>query len=156
MRSTRDTSRNKPAVAVDRPASAEVDDELAFHLEQRVQDYIARGMAPEAARAAALERFGNVATVHDECSRLLAEDKRAEGRRDWFGDLMQDVRFGLRSARRAPVFCLLAVLTLALGIGANAAIFGVVKSVLLNALPYANADRLMSVFAWRKDGNGRI
>ncbi len=156
MREKPDPRRTKRAVIVDRPAAHDVDDELAFHLERRIQDYIARGMSPEAARAAALERFGSVNVVRDECSRLLAEDQRALGRRNWLGDLAQDVRFGVRSATRAPLFTLLAIVTLALGIGANAAVFGVVKSVLLDALPYTDADRLMSVYAQRNDGGGRI
>jgi predicted permease len=124
----------------------DVDDELAFHLERRVQDYIARGMDPEAARAAALERFGDVSGVRQVCTALLAEDQRAAARRDWLGDLAQDLRFAARAARRAPLFTSLAVLTLALGIGANAAVFGVVKSVLLDALPYADADRIARIY----------
>src|SRR3954468_11972367 len=91
-----------------RKAEVEVDDELGFHLEQRVRDYIAR---------------------------------------DWFQDLGQDVRFGMRAALRAPLFSLLAIVTLALGIGANAAVFGVVKSVLLDALPYTDADRLVRIYS---------
>jgi putative ABC transport system permease protein len=130
----------------DREPTTEVDDELAFHLEQRVRDYVARGMDEDAARAAALERFGSVSEVRDECAAMLAADRRAEARRDWLDDLLQDLRFGVRSAARAPLFTLLAVLTLALGIGANAAVFGVVKSVLLDALPYADADRLVRVY----------
>src|SRR5919197_1490167 len=106
---------------------AEVDDELAFHLEQRVRDYVARGMDPAAARAAALERFGDLGGVRSECTQLLEADRRAEARRDWLDDLRQDLRFGVRSALRAPMFSLLAVLTLALGIGANAAVFGVLS-----------------------------
>ena len=131
---------------VDAAPRAEVDDELAFHIEQRVAEYIARGMTPDAARAAALERLGDLASVRDECTELLTADRRAANRRDWLGDLRQDLRFGLRSALRAPVFSLLAILTLALGIGANAAIFGVVKSVLLDALPYSDADRLVRLY----------
>ena len=69
----------------------------------------------------------------------------------WIDDLGQDLRFGLRSARRAPLFSLLAILTLALGIGANTAVFGVVKSVLLDALPYADASRLVRVYAIHDD-----
>src|SRR6185437_12187544 len=125
---------------------AEVDDELRFHLEQRIQDYIANGMSPDDARRTALERFGNVQGVRDECTRLLAEDRKADARRDLFDDLRQDLRFAFRSAMRAPLFSLLAVVTLALGIGANAAVFGVVKSVLLDALPYADAGRLMRLW----------
>src|SRR5512133_2315845 len=125
---------------------AEVESELAFHLEERVAANIAKGMSPDAARRAALERFGDVSNVRDECTQLLAEDRRAAARRDWFGDLQQDVRFAIRAGLRAPLFSVLAVVTLALGIGANAAVFGTVKSVLLDALPYANADRLVRVF----------
>src|SRR3954470_8951301 len=116
----------------------EVDDELKFHLDQRIKAYIASGMGPEAARHKALERFGDVDGVREECAQLLTEDRKAEARRDWLDDLRQDLRFSVRSALRAPLFSLLAILTLALGIGANAAVFGVVKSVLLNALPYAD------------------
>jgi putative ABC transport system permease protein len=123
----------------------EVDSELRFHLEKRIQANIAAGMSPEQATQAAIERFGDVAGVREECARILAEDRKTTSRREWFEDLSQDVRFATRAALRAPVFTTLAVVTLALGIGANAAVFGVVKSVLLNSLPYADADRLMRI-----------
>jgi len=132
---------------------AEVDSELAFHVAERTREYIERGMSPAAARAAALERLGDITGVRAECAQLLDEDRRAEARRDWLDDLRQDVRFGVRAALRARLFTLLAVVTLALGIGANAAVFGVVKSVLLNALPYADADRLVRVYARMEDGS---
>jgi predicted permease len=131
---------------------AEVDEERAFHLEQRIRDYMARGMDPAAARAAALERFGDLNGVRTVCTQLLKEDRRSVARRDWLDDLRQDLRFGVRSALRAPLFSLLAVVTLALGIGANAAVFSVVKSVLLDALPYADADRLVRVHSRTEDG----
>ena len=131
---------------------AEIDAELAFHLEQRIADYVARGMDPAAARAAALERLGDLGGVRAECTDLLTADRRAERRRDWLGDLRHDLRFGVRSALRAPLFSLLAIVTLALGIGANAAIFGVVKSVLLDALPFAEPDRLVRVYGRLLDG----
>ena len=127
--------------------AAEVDDELTFHLEERVRDYVARGMDPESARAAALERLGDLHTVRQECTQMLEDDRRVARRRDWIEDLRQDLRYGVRSALRAPLFSLLAIITLALGIGANAAVFGVVKSVLLDALPYRDADRLVRVYA---------
>ncbi|HKG93376.1 MAG TPA: ABC transporter permease [Gemmatimonadaceae bacterium] len=146
MRRDRKSGR-RPGRLLDARPQAEVDDELAFHIEQRVRDYVARGMDPEAARAAALERLGDLRGVRRECAQLLAEDRRAAGRRDWLGDLRQDLRFGVRSALRAPLFSLLAVVTLALGIGANAAVFGVVKSVLLDALPYADAGRLVRIYS---------
>ena len=132
---------------------AEVDDEIRFHMEERIREYVARGMNPTAARAAALERLGDLGSVRSECTQLLAADRLTDARRDWFDDLRQDVRFGIRSAARTPLFSLLAITTLALGIGANAAVFGVVKSVLLNALPFGDADRLMRVYSRMEDGS---
>jgi predicted permease len=125
---------------------AEVDSELRFHLDERIQANIAAGMSPDEARRAALERFGDVDGVREECARLLTEERKTRRRRDWLDDFRQDLRFAVRSAAGAPLFTLLAVLTLALGIGANAAMFGVVKSVLLNSLPYADAGRLTRVY----------
>jgi predicted permease len=136
-----------------RAPETEVDDELGFHLEQRVRDYVARGMDPAAARHAALERLGDLSGVRRDCAALLEADRRTERRRDWFDDLRQDLRFGIRAAVRAPLFSLVAILTLAFGLGANAAVFGVVKSVLLDALPYADAGRLVRVYAHRLDGS---
>jgi putative ABC transport system permease protein len=127
-------------------ADAEVNSELEFHLEHRIQANIAAGMSPEDARHAALERFGDVEGVRDECARLLTEDRKTQRRRDWFDDFRQDLRFAVRSALGAPMFTALAILTLALGIGANAAVFGVVKSVLLNALPYSDAGELTRIY----------
>ncbi len=144
--------RRRAAAPFEPEPRAEVDAELAFHLEARVRDYVARGMAPDAARAAALERFGDLPAVRTACTALLEADRRAAARRDWLDDLRQDLGYGVRAALRAPLFTALAVLTLALGIGANAAVFGVVKSVLLDALPYADADRVVRVYARWHDG----
>ncbi len=132
---------------------AEVEDELRFHVERRVQDYIARGMDEQSARAAALARIGDLKSLQEECTDLLVSERRAGRRRDWLGDLTQDIRFGLRSALRVPSFTVLAILTLALGIGANAAVFGVVKSVLLDSLPYADSGRLVRVYGRLTDGS---
>src|ERR1043165_1039266 len=120
----------------------EVDSELAFHIEERVKANIAAGMSPDEARRAAEAKFGDLAGVREECVDILTEDRRTQRRRDLLEDLRQDLSFALRSAAKAPVFTALAIVTLALGIGANAAVFGVVKSVLLNSLPYADAGRL--------------
>jgi predicted permease len=150
-----DRIRGRVRRPFEREPRRDVADELAFHLEQRVQEYVSRGMAPDAARAAAMDRFGNVTKVESECTALLEADRRAEHRRDWFDDLRQDLRFGMRSAIRSPLFSALAILTLALGIGANAAVYGVLKSVLLNPLPYADADRLVRVYSRFPDGESR-
>ena len=124
----------------------EVDSELRFHIEERIKGYIASGMSLEQAQRAALERFGDIALVRQECARLLSEDRRQQRRRNWIEDFRQDLRFAVRAAAQAPVFTSLAIVTLALGIGANATVFGVVKSVMLNALPYADADRLVRIY----------
>ena len=87
-------------------AEVEVDDELTFHLEERVRDYVARGMDPELARAAAIERLGDLHTVRQECTQMLEDDRRAARRRDWIEDLRQDLRYGVRV--RAPGSPLLA------------------------------------------------
>ena len=80
----------------------EVDSELAFHIEERVKAYIAAGMTPEEARAKAVERFGDVAGVREECVDILTEDRKTQRRRDLVEDFSQDIRFALRSAARLP------------------------------------------------------
>lgn len=131
---------------------SEVQDELEFHIEERVREYMASGLAEAAARRAALERIGDVERVHGECASLLAAERRSAARRNWLTDLVQDVRFAMRASARAPLFTLMALVTLAVGIGANSAMFGVVRSVLLNPLPYAEAERIVRVHAYR-DGD---
>ena len=131
----------------------DVDDELRFHLEMLQRDYEARGMTPDAARRAARDRFGDVDRVEHE---LLEHDHRRERgrhRRERMSDLAQDVRYGIRGLRRAPGFTLVAVLTLALGIGATTAIFSVVNSIVLRPLPYREAERIAMVWMDNRDQN---
>jgi len=139
-------ARRRPSIETD------VDDEVEFHLAMRAAELIERGMTPEAARAEARRRFGD--THHWSVAMTTVDRARVaeQGRAEWLGSLWQDVRYGVRAALRAPLFSLLAVVTLALGIGANAAVFGVVKSVLLDALPYADAGRLVRVYGRLRDG----
>ncbi|HUF67325.1 MAG TPA: ADOP family duplicated permease [Longimicrobiales bacterium] len=124
----------------------EVDEELAFHVEQRVRYYMDRGLNEDEARRVAHERLGDLEAVREDCVNLLEAGHRASVPRGWWSDLGQDIRFGVRSAARAPVLTLMAVVTLALGVGVNAAVFGVVKSVLLDSLPYEDGDRLVRVY----------
>ena len=136
------------------PVEAEVDEEIAFHLEMRAAELTARGMSPDAARAEARRRFGNLKHWSQAMSTVDRQRTARTARAEWLADLGQDFRHGVRAALRAPVFSIVAIGTLALGIGANAAVFGVVKSVLLDALPYTDADRLVGVYAQWANSTG--
>ncbi len=116
----------------------EIDEELRYHVEARIAEGVARGMSPKEARAEAVRHLGN-ATVARE--RSYEADTLV-----WLETILQDLRYGARSLRSNPLVGAVAVLSMALAIGAATAIFSVVHTVLLRALPYQNADRIVMLW----------
>jgi predicted permease len=115
----------------------ELSDELRFHLEKLIEENVAKGMTPEEARYAALRELGGMDQIKEEC-----RDMR---RVNWIENFVQDVRYGLRQLRHSPGFTAVAVVTLALGIGANTAIFSLIDAVMLRMLPVEKPGELFQV-----------
>ncbi len=119
--------------------------EMEAHLEHRVDELITEGLDPEAARARARAEFGDVDRITREARRERTRERRARSRFAGGRDLFRDLRYGLRQLHRAPGFAAVAIATLALGIGATATIFGVVRSVVLDPLPFADPEEIVEV-----------
>ena len=117
----------------------EIEEELRAHIEMRTEQNLAAGMTPETAQRDARMRFGNVAATRERVSEADAAVR--------LESLWRDLRYAARQLRRSPAFALTAIATLALGIGANVAVFGVLSSVLLRPLPFPSAGRLVRVFS---------
>ena len=114
---------------------ADMEEEMRLHLELRVQERIRAGLSPEQARFAARRRFGNPT--------VLREMSHMAWGWQWFERFLQDVSYGLRAMLRSPGVTVIAILSLALGIGANTAIFSLLDAVMLRSLPVQEPDRLV-------------
>src|SRR5882724_7179086 len=115
----------------------ELSEEIQAHLDEKVEELVAEGMPREEAMLAARREFGNVGLI-EENSREVWAWPNVE-------DIFFDIRYGLRALSRSPVFTVVALLTIAIGIAANAAVFSVVNSVLLTPLNYPRAEELVAL-----------
>src|SRR5205809_2792290 len=118
-------------------ADQELDEELRDHLERKIEEYVAQGMTQEEAHRRVRLDLGGIEQTKEKC--------RDARRVNWIQDFVQDLRFGLRMLRKSPGYTGVAVITLALGIGANTAIFSLIDAVMLRMLPVERPEELMQV-----------
>ena len=128
------------------PLDQEVDEELAFHIEMRTRELVENGLDPRIAREMVLARLGDVNRLRRTCVDLGRKRDREMRVTRWIGERRDDVRFALRQLKAAPAFTAVAAITLALGIGANSAMFALADATLIRPLPYPDSDRLVMVW----------
>jgi predicted permease len=123
----------------------DVDDELAFHLEARVHQLIAGGLTPDAARREAVRQFGDVESVRQSCVTMDEQRESSMRRTNYTSEVLQDLAFTARTLRRNAGFTALVVGALAIGIGANTAIFSMIDAVFVRGLPVAHPEQLVAI-----------
>ena len=130
----------------------DVDQELDFHIAMRTQKLVAAGFAPDAARAKALERFGDMSRVRNSCLDIDYQRERAMRRTNYLSDLRQDITYALRTMRQNAGFTAVVLLTLALGIGANTSTFTLINALVLRTLPVPHPEQLVTIGSASRTG----
>lgn len=154
MPSSRDRSRDPRGE--ERRIRRELEEEVRFHIEMRVRELVAKGYGEPEARAEAYRRFGDLQQTESVCVEAGIQSVRRKRRRMIMEELFRDLRLGVQQLRRRPAFAVTAIVTLAVGIGANTAIFSAADHVLLRPLPYADVDRVVTLWETdRRDGARR-
>ena len=137
-----------------RNVAADVDDEIAFHVDELTRELKRQGLSSADARTEALRRFGSPESTRSALLTPALHVERRARRVEWLGEVLQDLRFGIRQSRRQPGFTFILLLVLSLGIGAHAAIITAFRAVLLKPLPYPEADRLVHLWETAPDLQG--
>ncbi|HXT47403.1 MAG TPA: ABC transporter permease [Gemmatimonadaceae bacterium] len=132
----------------------DVDDELSFHFDMRIAELRSSGLNEEAAQQQARTEFGDVEFTRAYCRNQDESAARDDRRADMFAEWRQDIVYAVRTLRRSPAFAAVSLVTLAIAIGANTAVFAVSRSVLLQPLPYADASRLYRIGSTAADHPG--
>ena len=134
----------------------EVSDEIAFHIQMRTAELIEQGVEPSQARERAERRFGPVQPIQSALVDSVRRRRKREDRAEAFMSMRQDVRFAVRSLRRAPGFALSSITTLGLGVGAALSVFNVVNGVLLRPLPYNDPSRIHMIWITQAGPDGNV
>ena len=137
----------KPDVA------GEVDEEILFHIEQRMRDLLANGVSEQQAREQAEREFGDHRLIREEMVSIDAERERTDSRREYFADWRQDIRLSARGLRRSPLFSVMAIACIALGVSVATTVFAAINAILLRPLPFAQPEQLAMVYGQAKARN---